>query len=65
MPTHTAPVKTARGSECARNQELQPRALVLVLTGAVHWQTRPRKRPQGLDKEHGILHTPMPVYQCI
>jgi hypothetical protein len=25
------------------------------LTGAVHWQTRPRKRPQGLDKEHGIL----------
>jgi hypothetical protein len=42
-----------------RNQgQQQPRAVVLVLTVAVHWQTRPRKRPQGLDKEHGIFQSP-------
>lgn len=53
---HRAGQDRARLVVCPETKGCSRRALVLVLTGAVHWQTRPRKRPQGLDKEHGILY---------
>jgi hypothetical protein len=34
---------------------LMPRALVLVLTGAVDWHQPPAPSKEGLDRKHGIF----------
>jgi hypothetical protein len=51
MPTHTAPVKTARGWWYApKPREQQPRALVVVLTGAVHGRPARANLRRGLTR---------------